>query len=216
MQCNERLLIMQHTRQRQRGSVFLISLMLLIVVTLLTFTVSESVLLQEKMTGSSRDNELALQAAEYALMQGEAAVRGMDLNKFTYAFSLTGDLNANKGYYDGTACDGLVADCYMNKLRDVFAESTWVNAIDASSVSCGNGSTTCKLKGQYIIIKLGTITATGSGAAHLEAVTNQYQSQSEQVIGLSWKYKVMARGVGNNSQNTRVLISYFAQTEPTI
>ncbi|NRB37358.1 MAG: hypothetical protein HRU20_02685 [Pseudomonadales bacterium] len=47
--------------QRQSGSVLLISLMLLVVATLLTFSVTESSSLQLKMTENSRDYLFALQ-----------------------------------------------------------------------------------------------------------------------------------------------------------
>ena len=207
---------MYQKAKKQQGSVLLISLMLLIVVTLLTFTASETVLLQEKMASGSKDTELALQVAEAALLEAEATVRGMNRNTFLNAFSITGDAGT-QGYYDGTSCDGTDANCYMNTLRDLFDNNTWVNAIPATNgVECGNGDPNCKLTGEFIIIKLGTLNATASGAQVLEAVTNQYQSQSAQVMAQAWKYKVIARGSGNNPDNSRVLISYFAQSEPAI
>lgn len=209
---------MHYRRHGQQGSVLLVSLMLLIVVTLLTFTVAENVFLQEKMTNNDKDNELSLQVAESALLEGEARIRALNLVAFDGAFSLKGDGSAGSvaGHYDGTTCDGTNPDCYVNLLSNPFDEDTWVNAIETATVSCGNGEDECKLPGKYVIVKLGIVNVTSSGGARLEAVTNQYQSQAEGALGEAYKYKVIAMGRGNNEDNQRVLISYFVQSKPLL
>lgn len=209
---------MKHVKQGQKGSVLLISLMLLIVVTLLTFSVSEAVLLQEKMTSGDKDSQLSLQAAESALLEGEARIRSLDLTAFDTSFSVAGDGSNGsvKGHYDGMSCDGTNPDCYMNALNNPFEDAAWENAIDTATVDCGNGEAGCKLSGKYMIVKLGIVNVTSSGSERLEAVTNQYQNQGEGALADAYKYKIIAMGVGNNSQNKRVLISYFVQSKPLI
>lgn len=203
--------------QKQKGAVLLISMMLLIVMTVLTLTVSESFILQEKMTQSTKDSELALQVAEAALLEAEARVRGMNLAAFNSEFVVDGSNATSKGFFDGTSCDGSNPNCHMNKMRGVFSDTAWVNATNAvNGVSCGTSDAACRLTGQFMVVKLGPLNATATGAQTLEAVTNQYQSQSTQTMGQAWRYKIVARGWGNNRQNTRVLVSYFAQSQPAI
>lgn len=56
---------------RQSGAVLVISLLLLLVMTLLGIGASQSTLLQERMAGNQRDQEVALQGAEAALRAAE-------------------------------------------------------------------------------------------------------------------------------------------------
>jgi type IV pilus assembly protein PilX len=83
----------------QRGSVLLISLMILIVLTLLTFTAAKNVLLQEKMVASTRDSMLALEVAEAALLDAEARAFGM-----TYSDDGSTGAYQECGLVAGAAC----------------------------------------------------------------------------------------------------------------
>lgn len=56
---------------RQSGAVLVVSLLLLLVMTLLGIGASQSTLLQERMAGNQRDQEVALQGAEAALRAAE-------------------------------------------------------------------------------------------------------------------------------------------------
>lgn len=200
---------------RQKGSVLLISLMLLIVVTLLAFAASESVLQQEKMTNSSKESDLAMQVAELAMMDAQTALAGMTLATFNSGFSLKGDSTGTKGYYDGSTCTAADANCYVNKLQDPFANTTWANAITtASSISCGTADTTCVLNGQYLVIKLAQIVVTNTGNNEVGSSDSSTSGAPPAVPGITWVYKIMARGQGNNGQNARVLSSYYIQSEP--
>lgn len=60
---------------RQTGSVLIISLVILIVMTLIGITAMGSSTLQERMAGNSRDMAVSFQAAEAALRGGEAWLR---------------------------------------------------------------------------------------------------------------------------------------------
>ena len=63
-------------RRRERGTVLIVALMFLIVLTLLGLATMNSTTLEEKMAGSSRDYNAALQAAESALRDAEADLKG--------------------------------------------------------------------------------------------------------------------------------------------
>lgn len=59
---------------RQRGAILVVSLLLLLVMTALALTASQTTRLQERMAGNSRDTELAFQAAEAALRDSERRI----------------------------------------------------------------------------------------------------------------------------------------------
>ncbi|MDE2088438.1 MAG: pilus assembly protein [Gammaproteobacteria bacterium] len=61
---------------RQHGSVLIIGLLLLLVLTLLGLSSMGTTILQEKMANNMRDQNLAFQAAEAALQNGEQYVAG--------------------------------------------------------------------------------------------------------------------------------------------
>jgi type IV pilus assembly protein PilX len=56
---------------KQRGAVMAVSLLLLLVLTVLALTASQSTVLQERMAGNARDVDLAFQAAEAGLRDAE-------------------------------------------------------------------------------------------------------------------------------------------------
>ncbi len=56
---------------RQRGAVLIVSLIFLLLMTLIGVTAMQTTTLQERMAGNMRDQNLAFQAAEAALRQGE-------------------------------------------------------------------------------------------------------------------------------------------------
>lgn len=58
-------------KTRQRGSALIIALVFLLLMTLIGVTAMQTTTLQERMAGNMRDRNLALQAAEAALLQGE-------------------------------------------------------------------------------------------------------------------------------------------------
>src|SRR3954468_5816249 len=64
-------------RERQRGAVLVVSLILLLVMTILALSGSQVVRLQERMAGNVRDSDLAFQGAEAALRDGERYLDAM-------------------------------------------------------------------------------------------------------------------------------------------
>ena len=80
----------QHPRHRtQSGVALIVSLMLLIVITLLGISGMRTTTLEEKMAGNMRDMQLAFNAAETALREGEEILRQPTLPPF----------NDTNGYY---------------------------------------------------------------------------------------------------------------------
>lgn len=62
------------TRDSHRGSVLIVSLVFLLLLTLVGISAMNMTNLEEKMTGNFRDHDLAFQAAEAALIEGEEFV----------------------------------------------------------------------------------------------------------------------------------------------
>ena len=57
--------------RRQRGAVLMVSLLILLLLTLLTLTAIQASTVQERLAGNARSLDLALQAAEASLREGE-------------------------------------------------------------------------------------------------------------------------------------------------
>ena len=69
-------------RAGQQGAALVVSLVLLLVVTVLGVTSMRTTTLQERMAGNLRDNNLAFQAAEAALRDGEQMLQQATLPAF--------------------------------------------------------------------------------------------------------------------------------------
>ncbi len=61
-------------RNSQQGAILIVALIMLLLVTIIGLASIRGTSLQERMAGNLRDQELALQAAEAALRQGESIV----------------------------------------------------------------------------------------------------------------------------------------------
>lgn len=69
--------------QRQTGAALIVSLVLLLIMTVLGVTAMRTTTLQERMAGNLRDNNLAFQAAEAALREGEDLLEAATVPPFT-------------------------------------------------------------------------------------------------------------------------------------
>ena len=73
---------------KQRGTALIVAMVMLLVLTLLGVTAIRNTTLQERMAGNLRDSNLAFQAAERALRDGEKFLRSPTLPPFTGANGL--------------------------------------------------------------------------------------------------------------------------------
>jgi type IV pilus assembly protein PilX len=62
----------------QGGAVLVVSLIILLVLTVLAVSMSQTARLQERMTGNMRDSDVAFQSAEAALRDGESFLSSFD------------------------------------------------------------------------------------------------------------------------------------------
>ena len=84
---------MKHT-QHQSGSVLIISLIVMLVLTILGVLGMKSVVLEEKMAGNVRDTQLAFQAAEATLREAEQHIENNIVSLTNF------DTDGSDGLYD--------------------------------------------------------------------------------------------------------------------
>ncbi|BAZ93315.1 hypothetical protein TspCOW1_17460 [Thiohalobacter sp. COW1] len=68
--------------RRQQGAILAVSLIMLLVMTLIGVTAMQNTIMEQRMAGNTRDINLAFQAAEAALREGEVALEAASLPDF--------------------------------------------------------------------------------------------------------------------------------------
>ena len=66
-----------NSSNRQRGAVMVVSLLLLLIMTILALSASQTTRSQERMAGNARDHDLALQSAEAGVRGGERWIKAL-------------------------------------------------------------------------------------------------------------------------------------------
>lgn len=158
-------------RQRQQGSVLIVSLIILMVLTLIGITGMRTTLLEEKMASNSFDRNTAFQAAEAALRNGESQAN-------SYVAT---------GVFDGT--NGLLGPSTPDP--DWWTSTTW-----SSSNSIGYSGTLSDVGTQprFIIKYIGQI-ANSNGSLK----TNGYGSHNTSTIN-EFRVTARGTGKSNDSQ----------------
>lgn len=114
----------------QKGSVLIVSMLILLVLTLIGVTAMGTSALEEKMSGNSRDQSLAFQSAEAALIEAEVfldgivATTGFNNTGGLYALGTVPDINlaatwnaANSRAFTGTLPNITTPPRYIIELR---------------------------------------------------------------------------------------------------
>jgi len=133
-----------HSGSQQRGAILVVSLILLLIMTILALTVSQTSRMQERMAGNARDSDLSFQAAE-------AGLRGAE----TYLTNQTSQPVA----CSGASCEVFQKDVLPADLRAQDPITFW----DARATEYGTGPNDLGGTGgvsrnpQYVIEELGFI-----------------------------------------------------------
>jgi len=90
---------MNTPRHHQTGAALIISMILLLVMTLIGVTAMQSTVLEEKMAGNYRDQNLAFQAAEAALREAESVIANGGVTGLT---NFDADCTSGSGLCDAT------------------------------------------------------------------------------------------------------------------
>ena len=98
--------------ETQRGAVLVVSMILLLVMTTLALAASRSTRLQERMAGNMRDSDLAFQAAEAALRDGERMIA--DQTAIPVSCSSVGAENASEGVQSQVEAAGMPCNFFQH------------------------------------------------------------------------------------------------------
>lgn len=167
---------------RQHGAVMVVSLMMLVVMTLIGVTAMRSTILEEKMSGNTRDSMLALQAAETTLLDAEDY--------------LANTINALAVAFDGTQV-GLYQE---GTNPDLTNDATWVNSIAYRGAYPGVSS-----QPRFIIEYAGQV-----GVAEDDITISDYGELS--TLGTPFAFRVTARGTGGTDNAVVILQSNYVRT----
>ncbi len=187
---------------QQRGAILLISLIILVLLTLVTFAASRDVILQQKMTATIRDNQVTFEVAEEVLMLAEAA-----------AVSASYDIAGTGGYYDGE-CDNSNVNCHVVKVTDLYNENSWANKQSGTTTkACDKatgGDCSIAVNFDYMIIDLGEMDNFGlSSSNEIRVISDQYIEKEPGGLSNPRRYKVIARAK-TASGAQKILVSYYA------
>jgi type IV pilus assembly protein PilX len=175
-------------RTRQRGAILVVSLLLLLVMTVLALTASQTTRLQERMAGNARDLDLSFQSSEAGLRRSEillgAAVRA--------AGGPTAIVPCPEADYDAEACNVVDRPDSVENRRDL-SQDDW----DKLSPDVGEVLEDVRSKPQFV---------TEEWVDVPDALTI---GQSVQMSGTAY-YVNTARSVGATDAAITVLETAFA------
>lgn len=110
----------QIKHHRQQGSALLISLVILLVLTLVGVSAMDTNLLEEKMSGNMRDQQIAFQSAEAAIYEAEAYIEGITVvSDFTGSGGLLGDLDTEPKYFESATWGSSSSIGVSNTIPDI-------------------------------------------------------------------------------------------------
>jgi len=124
---------MKQVMIQEQGSVLLVSLVFLLLLTIVGVSAMNMTRLEERMTGNFRDHELAFQAAEAALLDAEAYVE----SQFDIAQALTSPACTGSTCYTPDCSNGLcfhgsfdnssspITDCIAGTEREWEDQALW-------------------------------------------------------------------------------------------
>lgn len=107
-------------RGRQSGAVLAVSLIILLLLTLIGITAMRVTTMEEKMAGNTRNRNLAFQAAESALRDGEAYVESLTTTSgFTGAGGLYSETDAEPDYTNSASWSATTSRAYSSTFPGV-------------------------------------------------------------------------------------------------
>lgn len=167
--------------KNQSGSVLVISLIVLLVLSLIVLGLNRDVVLQEKMTAAFRESAVVFQAAEAGLSQVERELTTLrDLSRFTNnnGFYLTG--NSPDNYFDG---------------------SIW-ESNSTAEIELNYSELTVKYFVEYVGVEL------NDGSAETPVLSSLYGAPETGTS--SAIYRIVVRSKSNNGGSEKILSSYFS------
>jgi len=174
---------------KQSGAVLIVSLILLLVITIVGFSSSQSVLMQEKMTYSVQEGHVALQSAELGLQEAADFIRD--------------NVNTLAGFSeDGSAADSPGLYSRGNAPTDIFSGVNWTTSNSRSAdSSVADGDVAAP---RFYIEDMGATESEGG-----ELNVRGYGAGGDPAeINV---FRVVSRGVGHSEATQRVVVGYIGK-----
>lgn len=178
-------------KQYQQGAVLIVSLIFLLILTLLGFSASQSVQMQEKMTYSAQDAQVALEAAEAAIDAAKVFIESSVTT--TVDFVAAGNSVGNPGLYS-----------QGNAPVNMFDSANWTNANSRAvdtQVAAGVGGA------RYIIENMGMVDI-GTGSAAQVTMKGYGETTGSGNVNA---FRIIARGVGRTANTERIVVLFYGK-----
>ena len=186
----------QNVNQKQRGAVLIVSLVILLLMTIIGISSMKSTTLEERMAGNMRDQNLAFQSAEAAIIEGENFLLNNQL--IITDGSVNGLYNVN-----GNPAPSIVGSPAPNFTPPlVWADS---NSIPTTTVTSLINE---EQEARYLIEEIGPVSVPGeAGGKNITIDPSGNKSASGDVTG----YKIIAIGRGPSGNSRAILVSYYGK-----
>jgi len=116
-------------RRPQKGAVLVVSVLLLLVMTVLALTASQSTRLQERMAGNARDLDLSFQAGEAGLREAEQRIEATVKPKLNNTLECMGDIQT----CDYAMREGTIGLEFADQTVDWWAENAYADPAPSST-----------------------------------------------------------------------------------
>lgn len=167
--------------KKQSGATLIISLIILIILTILVLSGSQSTIIQEKMTAAIRDSHVSLEIAESGIRDAEEMIEG---------------LSSVAGFND---VDGRYSE--NSGPADIFASATWADSLTSAATTSVSGSVA-----RYYVEYLGLLSLDDDSSGL--NMTGYGETTGE---GDVHGFKVVSRSVGRDGNTERIIVSYYGK-----
>ncbi|MGR9107600.1 MAG: pilus assembly PilX family protein [Gammaproteobacteria bacterium] len=176
---------------KQQGAVLAVSLIMLLVLTLVGMTGMQTTSMEEKMSGNGRDYNLALQGAEVALRQAEAAIE---------------KLVTTTDFDNATAGDGMLAQTEPDP--DYFSSDIWYSTNGStigSVLETGVLSQLYSSQPRYIVKYVGEKAPDTNARLNIGGYGDKLAGAAVTV------FRITARATGGTSDSQVLLQSHYGK-----
>lgn len=202
--------IMHTHRNKERGIALITGLIILVLLTLIGVTAARSTLLQERMAGNLRDQNVAFQSAEAALRWGEGYLNGASLSSFVADTSTTVLSKTPTGLYQATMSPTL--ERWQQGVWDDAGSVAYPRTPDnlGAAIDAPEGAAETP---RFIIEDLSTsIKCTTANTVSCTTTPVNLQPGGSLKLGAveeTGVYRITARGVGTSANTIVFLQSYY-------
>lgn len=203
-----------HSHRKQQGVVLITGLIILVLLTILGLTASRAILLEERMAGNMKDQNVAFQAAEAALRLGENYLTGVSLGTFVLDTNATTLAKDPAGLYAATL--STTAERWEQAVWDDGGSVAYPRTPDslALAVSAPAGAAEPP---RYIIEDMSTTlkctssstTSCALSPVNLKKLDEDSLDELGKPVGETGVYRVTARGVGTSANTIVFVQSYY-------